>query len=70
MFSLVIKSYFNDLNRAERLVKSIKAHNLDQIPLYFIVPCEDLDSFKHKLGTEDINFLVDTDILELNYEFF
>ena len=69
MFSLVIKSYFNDLNRAERLVKSIKAHNLDQIPLYFIVPCEDLDSFKHKLGTEDINFLVDTDILELTMSF-
>ena len=69
MFSLVIKSYFNDLNRAERLVKSIKAHNLDHIPLYFIVPCEDLVSFKDTLGTDDINFLVDSDILELTMSF-
>ena len=69
MFTLVVKSYFNDLNRAVRLVKSIREYNRDHIPLYFIVPCEDLTSFQDKLGTEDINFLVDTDILELTMSF-
>ena len=69
MFSLVIKSYFNDLNRAERLVKSIRAYNRDHIPLYLIVPFEDLSSFQDKLGTEDINFLVDSDILDITMSF-
>lgn len=69
MFSLVLKSYFNDLNRAERLVKSIRAYNRDHIPLYLIVPFEDLSSFQDKLGTEDINFLVDSDILDITMSF-
>ena len=69
MFSLVLKSYFNDLNRAERLVKSIRAYNRDHIPLYLIVPFEDLSSFQDKLGTKDINFLVDSDILDITMSF-
>lgn len=65
MFALVLKSYFNDLNRADRLVKSIKAFNSDNICLYIIVPSDDLVAFKNKLGTDSINYLTDSDILDL-----
>jgi hypothetical protein len=65
MFAIVIKSYFNDLNRADRLVKSIKAFNSDNICLYIIVPSDDLVAFKNKLGTVSINYLTDSDILDL-----
>jgi hypothetical protein len=69
MFSLVVKSYFNDLNRVARLVKSIREYNQDRIPLYLIVPSEDLISFKDKLGTEEINFLTDSAVLGLTMGF-
>ena len=65
MFTLVLKSYFNDLNRADRLVKSIKAFNSDNIRLYIIVPSDDLVAFKNKLGSDSINYLTDSDILDL-----
>lgn len=65
MFALVLKSYFNDLNRADRLVKSIKAFNSDNICLYIIVPSEDLIAFKNKIGSDSINYLTDSDILDL-----
>lgn len=65
MFAIIIKSYYNDLNRAERLVKSIREYNRDNIPLYLIVPPEDLSAFKDKLGLEDIAYFVDSDILDL-----
>jgi hypothetical protein len=69
MFSLVVKSYFNDLNRAARLVKSIREYNRDRIPLYFIIPSEDLIAFKDKLGTDEINFLTDSAVLGLTMGF-
>jgi hypothetical protein len=65
MFSLVVKSYYNDLNRADRLVKSIREHNQDNLPTYLIAPREDLSAFRDKLGSCDINYLVDEDILDL-----
>jgi hypothetical protein len=65
MFALVIKSYFNDLNRADRLVKSITKYNADRLPVYVVVPGEDLLPFKEKLGSQNINYLKDEDILEL-----
>ena len=65
MFALVVKSYFNDLNRVERLLKSIRQHNLDKLVLYIIVPTEDLVSFRNKLGFDAINYLSDIDILNL-----
>ena len=64
MFVLVVKSYFNDLNRAERLIHSIQKFNSDSIELYLIVPEEDLNVFKNKIGTEYVNYLVDNDILD------
>lgn len=69
MFKLVVKSHFNDLIRAERLVKSIREYNRDRIPLYLIIPSEDLRSFKDKLGTEEINFLTDSAVLGLTMGF-
>ena len=65
MFALVLKSYFNDLNRADRLVKSIRAFNSDNICLYIIVPSDDLIAFKNKIGSDSINYLTDSDILDL-----
>ncbi len=65
MFALVIKSYFNDLNRAYRLVKSIREHNRDNIPTYLVTPKDDLVAFKDKLGGIDVNYLTDDDILDL-----
>jgi hypothetical protein len=65
MFSLVVKSYYNDLNRADRLVKSIRKHNNENLPLYVIVPREDLSSFQDKLGTDDVNYVEDEDILSI-----
>lgn len=65
MFALVIKSYFNDLNRVVRLVKSIKSFNADNICLFIIVPNEDLLAFKNKIGSDSINYLTDSDILDL-----
>ena len=64
MFVLVVKSYFNDLNRAKRLIHSIQKFNSDSIELYLIVPEEDLNAFKNKIGTEYVNYLVDNDILD------
>jgi hypothetical protein len=65
MFAIVIKSYFNDLNRADRLVKSITAHNRDELPVYVIVPKEDTIAFRERLGDQNINYLEDDDILQL-----
>ena len=65
MFALLIKSFFNDINRADRLVKTIRAYNRDNIPLHLIVPSADLSAFKNKLGCEEISYLVDEDIQEL-----
>jgi hypothetical protein len=62
MFALVIKSFFNDLNRADRLVKSIREYNRDNIPLHLIVPSADLSAFMNKLGCEEVTYLVDEDI--------
>lgn len=64
MFVLVVKSYFNDLNRAERLIQSIQKFNSDSIEIYLVVPEEDLNAFKNKIGTEYVNYLVDNDILD------
>ena len=63
-FCLIVKSYYNDLNRAKRLVKSIQQFNVDNLPLYLIVPQTDLDSFKKMLGTESLVFITDDEILE------
>lgn len=65
MFALVVKSYFNDLNRVQRLLNSIRQYNLDELVIYIIVPTEDLVSFRNKLGSDAINYLADLDILDL-----
>ena len=69
MFAIVIKSYFNDLNRADRLVKSITEHNRDELPVYVIVPKVDTTSFRERLGDQNINYLEDDDILQITMRF-
>ena len=69
MFAIVIKSYFNDLNRADRLVKSITEHNRDELPVYVIVPKEDTTAFRERLGDQNINYLEDDDILQITMRF-
>lgn len=65
MFALVVKSYFNDLNRADRLVKSIREFNQDNLSLFIIAPSKDLEAFKNQIGSSGVNYLSDDDILDL-----
>jgi Family of unknown function (DUF6492) len=56
-FVLVCKSYQGDLRRLERLLVSIQTYNADNIPVFVIVPAEDLSScqsYMHKSGLKDI----------------
>ena len=69
MFAIVIKSYFNDLNRADRLVKSITEHNRNELPVYVIVPKVDTTAFRERLGDQNINYLEDDDILQITMRF-
>jgi hypothetical protein len=46
----LLKSYHGDFEYANRLVKSYLKHNPDEIPLYIVVPKEDLTLFKKLTG--------------------
>jgi hypothetical protein len=43
--ALLVKSYKDDFEYAERLVKSINVHNADLLPVYIVVPDEDVAQF-------------------------
>lgn len=57
------KSYAGDLLRVARLVDSIQRYNRDQIRLFISVPSRDLSLFKSRLGTSNIHWLADEDII-------
>lgn len=44
-FALLVKSYRNDYAYAGRLLDSIRHHNRDSIPVYMVVPDDDLQLF-------------------------
>ncbi|WP_213999873.1 DUF6492 family protein [Arsukibacterium sp.] len=43
--ALLVKSYHNDFEYAERLMQSINDHNVDALPVYIVVPENDLQQF-------------------------
>lgn len=64
--ALFCKSYRDDLERADVLVKSIRCFNRDNLPLYISVPDADLAIFQSKIGTADVHWLSDEDIISAN----
>jgi hypothetical protein len=61
---IVIKSFYNDLNRVLRLMKSIEKHNLDKLPVHVIVPEKDVDVFLEKLKPDTYELHTDELILD------
>ena len=61
---IVIKSFYNDINRAARLMKSIAEFNVDEIPVHLIIPEKDKDSFVENLGTGTYELHLDEEILK------
>lgn len=49
-FAILVKSYRDDLAYAERLLDSFGRHNPEGIPLFLVVPDEDLEAFGHVAG--------------------
>ncbi|MEW5746236.1 MAG: DUF6492 family protein [Nitrospirota bacterium] len=66
--TLFCKSYRNDLERAVSLVESIRTFNRSSLPLSISVPLTDLALFKNRIGTEDVQWLTDEDIISADPE--
>ena len=64
--SIFCKNYYDDLDRAIALTKSVLSFNRDALPLYISVPKKDLILFKNKMGTDNINWLTDEEIVDSN----
>ena len=64
--SIFCKSYRNDLDQAAVLVESIRQFNRDSLPFFASVPKDDLALFKNKIGTNDVIWLSDEDIIGAN----
>jgi hypothetical protein len=64
--SLFCKSFKTDLKRVLRLVESIDAFNVEQIPLYISVPSEDLNLFKSFISSKSTHVISDEEILSAN----
>ena len=54
--ALLVKSYREDFDYAERLIRSINAHNADALPVFIVVPETDLAQFG-VFATENITVL-------------
>ncbi len=44
--AILLKTFVDDLKYVERLIPSYNKHNIDNIPLYFVVPESDIKTFK------------------------
>jgi hypothetical protein len=64
--TIFCKSYCNDLKRAAELAESVRRFNKDSLPFYISVPENDLALFKNHIGTGDIEWLCDEDIIRSN----
>lgn len=47
---ILVKSYEGDLEYAERLVSSLRRHNVDHLPVYFVVPDDAVEVFAEVVG--------------------
>ena len=59
----LLKTYRDDFDYCKRLIKSFLAHNIDQIPLYIVVPTTDLPLFNCFSG-KGITLLSDESITD------
>ena len=51
-FGILVKSYREDLPAARRLLESIQNHNIDALPVWVVVPDEDLSLFTPTIGPD------------------
>ena len=63
---LYCKSYRQDLLRAKRLVQSIRQYNSGGIPFYLSCPSVEVSLFRDTIGSEDVIFLSDEEIVGAN----
>ena len=61
--SVFCKSYRIDLRRVQRLLRSIKKYNTQNIPVYLSVPSSDIKLFKENLKEFNVKLLSDLDII-------
>jgi hypothetical protein len=54
--AILLKSYRGDLALAERLLQSFNRHNVTGLPLYCVVPDDDLELFRH-LANDNVTLL-------------
>ncbi len=64
--AIFCKSYRKDLSRAAELAESVRRFNKDSLPVFFSVPGNDLGLFRNQIGTGDIEWLSDEDIIGSN----
>lgn len=64
--SIFCKSYNMDMERAVVMANSVRKFNRDALPLYISVPKGDLDLFKSRIGTDDVIWLSDEEIISSN----
>ncbi len=63
---LYCKSYHRDVLRAARLAESIRRHNSSKLPFYLSCPSIDLSLFRNLLGSDDVIFISDEEIVDAN----
>jgi len=59
-------SYSKDLKRVERLLHSLKRHNIDKLDVYISVPEKDIHLFKDLLSSHRFTLINEKDILLTN----
>lgn len=64
--SILCKSYRPDLERAVVMAESVRKFNRDALPLYISVPKCDLEVFKSRIGTSDVIWISDEEIVAAN----
>lgn len=63
---LYCKSYHRDVQRAKRLVESVRLFNSGNLPFYLSCPSADLPLFRNIIGGEAVTFLADEEIVAEN----
>jgi hypothetical protein len=64
--SILCKSYRLDMERAVVMAESVSKFNRDALPLYIAVPKCDLEVFKSRIGTRDVIWISDEEIVAAN----
>lgn len=64
LFSILCKSYDQDVHRVIHLAESIEKYNQGNIPFYVSCPNKDLSLFKKHLNPFRVEFICDEDIID------